>query len=269
LPDSARHHARSARSLLLTTLGEFVLPGDRPVWTTTLLRVLAALGVEEPSARQALARTATDGWIVAERDGRRTRWALTPAGRRLLSEGAQRIYSFEAIEFGWDGRWLVLMVTVPEESRKLRHLIRTRLAWAGFGSPAPGVWISANPEREAEAKQIFADLGPIDGLFSFVGPFAGIGSAPQLVAQAWDLAGVAAHYRAFIELAEGLAPISDDDCVVAQVRLVHEWRRMPFFDPQLPPDLLPPDWIGHDAAAAFRARHDAWAGRARAGFDSV
>jgi phenylacetic acid degradation operon negative regulatory protein len=259
---------KSARSLLLTVLGEFVLPLDRPVWTAKLVGVLAALGIEEPSARQALARTATDGWIASERDGRRTRWTLTPAGRRLLSEGAQRIYSFEASEPDWDGRWLVLTVTVPEDQRHLRHQIRTRLAWAGFGSPVPGVWISANPEREAEAKQIFADLDLSDGVFSFVGPFAGIGSTAQLVAQAWDLDRVAEHYRAFIDFVLALAPVSDADCVVAQASLVHEWRRMPFIDPQLPGDLLPPDWIGRQAVTLFRARHAAWAARAGAEFDS-
>jgi phenylacetic acid degradation operon negative regulatory protein len=259
---------KSARSLLLTVLGEFVRPIDRPVWTATLVGVLAALGVEEKSARQALARTATDGWISSERDGRRTRWTLTPAGRRLLTEGAQRIYSFETQELGWDGRWLVLTVTVPEDQRHLRHQVRTRLAWAGFGSPVPGVWISANPEREAEAKQIFADLGLSDRVFSFVGPFAGIGSAADLVAQAWDLTGVARHYQAFIDFVLSLGPVSDADCVVAQASLVHEWRRMPFIDPQLPRDLLPPDWIGRQAVTLFRARHDAWAARARAGFGS-
>jgi len=234
------------------------------VWTAALVDVLAALDVEEKSARQALARTATDGWIAASRDGRRTRWALTPAGRRLLSEGAERIYSFAAEGSSWDGRWLVLTVSVPEQSRKLRHLVRTRLAWAGFGSPVPGVWISASPAREAEAKQIFADLGLAEGLFSFVGPFAGIGSPAQLVAQAWDLAEVAAHYRAFIEVVGALAPSSALDFLVAQVRLVHEWRRMPFIDPQLPRPLLPPVWIGAEAVTLFHAQHAAWAPRAAA-----
>jgi phenylacetic acid degradation operon negative regulatory protein len=271
-PEPPRRHSASARSLLLTVLGEFVLPSAKPVWTGTVVDCLAALGVEEKSARQALARTATDGWITPERHGRRTRWSLTVPGRRLLSEGAERIYSFAAQEPFWDGRWLVLMVSVPERQRQARHLLRTRLAWAGFGSPAPGVWISANPDREAEAKQIIADLGLADGLFSFVGPFAGIGSPAGLVAQAWDLAEVARQYRSFIDgvtsmratvSARALAPL------VAQVQLVHGWRRMPFVDPQLPADLLPPDWIGREAAALFRAQHEQWAGPAEAAWTAL
>jgi hypothetical protein len=85
----------SARSLLTTVLGEYVLPRGRPVWTSALVETLALFGVEEKSARQALARTAKGaGWLASERVGRRTRWALTPPGRRLLTEGAQRIYDF-------------------------------------------------------------------------------------------------------------------------------------------------------------------------------
>ena len=73
----------SARSLLMTVLGEFVLPRGRPVWTWVLVDTLAGFGVAEKSARQALARAAAEGLLVSERVGRRTRWHLTPAAHRL------------------------------------------------------------------------------------------------------------------------------------------------------------------------------------------
>ncbi|MEV6941516.1 hypothetical protein AB0N07_05800 [Streptomyces sp. NPDC051172] len=65
---------------------------------------------------------------------RRVRWALTPPGRRLLTEGAQRIYDFGSGEHVWDGTWLLVLVSVPESKRDLRHRVRTRLSRAGFGS---------------------------------------------------------------------------------------------------------------------------------------
>src|SRR5690606_41073674 len=77
--------ATSARSLLLTVLGEFVLPRDQPVWTQVLIDVLGGLGVEPKSARQALARTAAEGLLASARAGRRVRRALTDQGRRLPS----------------------------------------------------------------------------------------------------------------------------------------------------------------------------------------
>jgi len=254
----------SARSLLLTVLGEFVLPAGHPVWTATLVDVLAGLGVENTAARQALARTAADGWIAAERVGRRTRWALTASGRRLLTDGAQRIYGFAPSAASWDGRWLVLVVSVPERLRPARHVIRTRLAWAGFGSPVPGVWVCAHAGRESEAKQILADLGMVEDVYSFVGPFAGLGSATELVHRAWDLEAVAGHYHTFLADFAEAAPSAGTPTLLAQARLVHAWRRMPFLDPQLPAELLPPDWVGHAAADLFRALHHDWATEARA-----
>ena len=66
----------SARSLLLTVLGEFVHPRHASVWTATLLDALAAVGVEEKSARQALTRTASEGLLVSSRHGRRVPWTV-------------------------------------------------------------------------------------------------------------------------------------------------------------------------------------------------
>jgi phenylacetic acid degradation operon negative regulatory protein len=253
----------SARSVLLTMLGEFVLPSGEAPWTSTLLHVASGLGLEEKSARQALARLAADGWITAHRAGRRVRWALTQPGHELLAEGAARIYPFGGGAPAWDGRWLVLLVTVPEARRQLRHKLRTRLTWAGFGSPLPGVWVSPHPAREAEAKQVTEQLGLSAETFSFTGPFAGIGAQRSLVEQAWHLDDLAAGYQAFLARFEGLRPAPGDGTLLAQIRLVHEWRQFPLADPGLPRELLPPDWIGARAAAVFAALHHAWEPAAR------
>jgi len=39
---------------------------------------------------------------------------------------------------------------------------------------------------------------------------------------------------------------------------VHEWRRFPFLDPQLPRALLPPGWSGSKAAELFHRKHAEW-----------
>ncbi len=260
-PTLSRRHAlgdTSARSLLLTLLGEFVLPQEDPVWTSTIVEVLDNLGVEEKSARQALARTAADGWLTSERVGRSVRWSLTPPGRRLLTEGAERIYAFGSPPPAWDGLWLILYVSVPESKRRLRHQLKTQLTWAGFGSPGPGMWISPSSEREDETRAVIEALGLGAGAMSFTGRFSGSGSEEAMVSRAWDLEGVAARYDEFVRTFEDLRPDSDDAVLLAQTRLVHEWRRFPFLDPRLPSELLPPVWIGARARELFAARHSEW-----------
>jgi phenylacetic acid degradation operon negative regulatory protein len=253
----------SARSLLLTLLGEFALPQEGPVWTSTIVEVLDSLGVEEKSARQALARTAGDGWLESERVGRSVRWSLTPSGRRLLTEGAERIYAFGTPVPAWDGVWLILYVSVPESKRRLRHKLRTKLTWAGFGSPGPGMWISPLPARECEVLAVVEGLGLQAGAMSFTARFAAVGSEHEMVRRAWDLDTVAARYAGFVDAFGDLCPVSDHDTMLAQTRLVHEWRRFPFLDPRLPAGLLPAGWIGDQARELFADRHTEWAAGAQ------
>lgn len=248
--------AASARSLLLTVLGEFVLPRDEPAWTGALTEALAGVGVEEKAARQALSRTAAEGLLSSERAGRRVQWRLTAAGTRLLAEGADRIYGFGRAVEAWDGRWLLLLVSVPEAQRRLRHRLRTRLTWAGLGSPTPGLWVTPDTEKEKEVAAIVDDLG-IEA-FSFTGGFGQIGDEQQVVRQAWALDEVERRYLDFLDAVTAVEVDSQAEAFAAQVRLVQEWRRFPFLDPALPAELLPADWPGPAAADLFHRRHDEW-----------
>ena len=248
----------SSRSLLMTMLGEFVLPRGGPVWTQALVSALTLLGIEPKSARQALARTAAEGWLESERAGRRVRWSLTPPGRRLLAEGAQRIYAFGRDEMEWDGRWLLLLVSVPESQRDLRHRIRTQLNWAGFGSPAPGVWVSPHASQQAEGERILAGAGLSGSAMSFLASYGQIGSQDMLMVRSWDLDALQQRYADFIDGFTGLDPATGEAALRAQIRLVHEWRRFPFLDPRLPEQLLPESWSGTKAAGLFRTRHADW-----------
>jgi phenylacetic acid degradation operon negative regulatory protein len=259
----------SARALLMTVLGEYVLPRGEPVWTAVLVRALGLLGVAEKSARQALARSAAEGWLSPARQGRRVRWELTGPGQTLLTDGARRIYSFGRAGHRWDGRWLLLLVSVPDSKRELRHRLRTRLAWAGFGALSAGVWVSPDPAREAEAREILAGLGLADGALSFLGGYGSVGSPATVARQAWDLDTVGALYQAFIDAFADLDPRSGADQLVAQTRLVHAWRRFPFVDPQLPAELLPERWPGTTAARLFHSRHADWQQGAQAHWDAL
>jgi phenylacetic acid degradation operon negative regulatory protein len=256
-PTLSRRHAAgavSARGLLFTVLGEFVLPAGGSAWTSAFIETFGRLGVEEKAIRQALARTAADGWIRPERHGRRTRWWLTPNGDRLLTEGTKRIYAFAGTQHEWDGSWLLVLARVPENDRPARHVLRTRLSWAGLGSPAPGVWITTHTDRRDEVEQVLRQAGVADGQV-FAAEHLGGGDLPTLVAQAWDLPDIERRYEEF--LAE-FAPVQAQDPLTRLIELVHAWRRFPSIDPGLPARLLPSHWSGARAAKLFAARHARW-----------
>ena len=255
-PALSRRHsagAESARGLLFTVLGEFVLPTGGTAWTSAFIEVFARLRIEEKSIRQALARTAADGWISPERVGRRTRWCLTAAGERLLTEGTERIYAFGGSQPAWDGRWLLVLARVPESDRTVRHVLRTRLSWAGLGSPAPGVWVTTHTERRSEVEEVLRQA-PVPGGQVFIAEHLA-GAMPELTAQSWDLPAIGQQYERF--LAEFAWPAADDP-LVRLTELVHAWRRFPSVDPGLPAELLPEGWSGSKAAELFAARHAGW-----------
>src|SRR4051812_17799058 len=156
MDDSLRRRsvgAPAARSALLTVLGEYVLGAPAGVWQETLISALGTLDYRTQAARQALARSVAAGWLETERHGRRSRVRLTEPTAAMLSAGGERIYSFGE-PWQWDGRWLLVVLRVPEERREVRHQMRTRLAWEGFGSIGGGLWISPHVEREAALREM-------------------------------------------------------------------------------------------------------------------
>ena len=219
-----------------------------------MLAVFARMGVAEKATRQALMRTSQAGWLRSEREGRRARWVLSPVARTMLTDGAERIYSFGQQQ-DWDQRWVVVSARIPETDRRARHVLRSRLTWAGFGALAPGLWISPHPERVAEAEHALREAGMGDEGHVFIAQRMGLGDVRSMVATAWDLPAVESEYESFVSDFRGEAPA---DMLVRQIELVHAWRRFPAIDPALPRELLPARWTGARAAQLFTERHEQW-----------
>src|SRR4051812_32897688 len=219
----------AARSLLLTVLGEYVLPANPGVWQETLIGTLGTMDYKPQAARQALARSVAAGWLTTERHGRRARVRLTPDTAAMLRTGAERIYGFgEAPE--WDGRWLLVVLRVPEERRDVRHQLRTRLAWAGFGSLGGGLWISPHVGREGELETM-ARAEPAADLQSFIAELGALGAPERLVAAAWDLAAVAGRYEAVAPRLRRARPKTPQAGFPAQTLLGHQWGKVPLPHP--------------------------------------
>jgi phenylacetic acid degradation operon negative regulatory protein len=253
--------------VLLTILGEYVLPSGTGVWQETLVNALGCLGYKTQAARQAVARSIAAGWLTTERQGRRSRMHLTQETSDMLSSGAERIYTF-GDPWDWDGRWLLVALRVPEQSRDVRHQVRTRLAWEGFGSLGGGLWLSPHVERERGLADIGGN-GTAAELLAFRAEIASINEPRRVVAEAWDLTSIADAYRDFVRRFSRLRPRDPATMFRAQTNLVHEWRRFPFLDPDLPASLLPPRWPRQRAYELFRDRHAHWHRGAQEHFRSL
>jgi phenylacetic acid degradation operon negative regulatory protein len=248
--------APAARSVLLTLLGEYVLPRRDGVWQETLVAALGTMGYKIHAARQALARSVSAGWLLTERYGRRSRLYLTTDTAEMLQSGAARIYGFGS-PWDWDGRWLLVSLSTPEAQREVRHHVRTQLAWAGFGSLGNGLWITPHVEREAELLAV-TEAAPAAQIVSFHAELGAIGEPGRVVSDAWDLENVAEGYRAFVSRFRRMNPTDAEAVFRAQTELVHAWRKFPYLDPDLPEQMLPTRWPRSAARRVFEEKHAAW-----------
>ena len=267
VPHAWPRRGSSARSLLRTVGGEFMYSVPDWTWTQTILRALACFDVDEATARQAIMRTAGDGWFERQQSGRRVRWRLSSEGRKLTTEARDRMFAFRSGRVDWNGQWLLLLVTSADE--RTRPLLRRRLEWAGFGHLPSGLAITPHIEREAEAREMLESLGLADDALSFAATTGSIGLPARLITEAWDLDVLAAAYGEFVAEVRARHPRTDAEVFVAHASLVHEWRRFAVLDPALPLELLPKKWIGNDAHAVFADHYERWHPRAVAWFEQV
>jgi phenylacetic acid degradation operon negative regulatory protein len=254
-PGAAR--GPSARAYLLLVLGEYALGQGGAAWTQTIVDALGLAGFEEKAVRQALARTAAAGLLAPSRIGRRTRWEITPTGRDSLVAAELRLFA-AGPERDWNGDWLVLLTTVPENHRNLRHRLRVSLGWAGFGSLGPGVWLSPHPSHAGEARQVLDALGePVRGTLLHA-RLDDPEERYRLVTQAWDVADLDRQYQSFIERFAAASPTAPGHVLGESAHLLYRWRRLLLADPGLPPDLLPAQWSGEQARRLMLDRRDRW-----------
>ena len=192
---------------------------------------------------------------------------LTAGTADLLRTGAERIYGFGR-PWEWTGDWLIVVLRVPEARRDVRHQLRTQLAWAGLGSLGGGVWVTPHVDREAELEALVRAESAAD-VVSFRGRIGTLGDPRRVAEAAWDLEAVAGQYEQFYSRFRRSKPASPAAVFRAQTELVHEWRKFPFLDPDLPEDLLRWGLRRRRADALFRDRHERWEKAARSYFEGL
>lgn len=250
----------SARSLLISVLGQWVGPTDTPVWTATLVGALEALGIEARAARQAVNRTAADGWLEGESVGRYTRWRLTGSGRRMIGSAVPRVQRSIVSDRTWDGTFLLLTLTGAALEREARDRLAVGLDFEGFGMLGPGTWVAVGEGSREGADSVLSACGLQDRALLFSAQTVDGAETPgEVVALAWDLDTAAAAHEAFLEEFERAVPADECEAFALRTRLAHEWRHLLSVDPSLPLQLLPADWVGTRARKVFQLRFSEWA----------
>jgi phenylacetic acid degradation operon negative regulatory protein len=251
------------RALIVTIYGLYARAAGGWLSVASLIRLMAGLGADEPAVRSAISRLKQRGIVEPRREGGAAGYALSGRGREILAEGDRRIFDRPRARLS-DG-WLLAVFSVPESERGRRHLLRSRLSWLGFGTVSAGLWIAPVhlADETTEALQRYGLAGYVD---LFRAHYLAFGEVREQVGRWWDLDRLEQLYQAFLDSCGPTAPAagSDGEAFADYVRALTAWRRLPFLDPGLPPELLPPDWHGLRAAEAFGILRDRLAGPAHA-----
>lgn len=185
----------------------------------------------------------------------------------MLEAGTRRIYGFGTSDGEWDGEWLLVHCPVAESQRALRNQLRNDLGFLGFGELSASLLISPHTDREAELRDVLASLELANDCVVLRSRTGSPDENAGLVKRAWDLDGLARSYADFCKSHESAHEVSEDGVFRAMVELVHDWRRFPFVDPELPNELLPPHWSGTAAASLFARQHTELLVRAQQWFE--
>jgi len=245
-----------SRTVLVSFLGAIVRRmGDwMPIGATVELMTQA--GLDAASVRTAVYRLRKRGWLEADSRGGRRGYALTSLALEALAAGDEVIWHARTPAVLADG-WCVVTFSLPESDRTKRHRLRSRLVGLGFGNAGGGVWL-APARMRTSAERAIAELALTSYCAVFVGDYVAGHGLADLLRHTWDLAGINQRYTEFVDTYQPIAnrlrkdgPPDPRYSFVTYLALVDHWRKLPFRDPGLPPELLTEDWSAPRATELF------------------
>jgi phenylacetic acid degradation operon negative regulatory protein len=243
------------RSLIVTIFGAYARETDGWLSVAGLVRMLNAVGVEEPAVRSSVSRLKRRGVLVAERRGGAAGYGLSEVFRTEFEEGDRRIFTRPSGRLA-DG-WVLAAFSVPESERRMRHQLRSRLTWLGFGTVAPGVRI-APAHLADDARRVLARVGLSPYVDLFRADYLDFADLHEEVSRWWDLDELSCQYGRYVQAWQPVLTswrrrrsVPPREAFGDYVATLDAWRRLPFLDPGLPEELLPRGWQGTRAADVF------------------
>jgi len=239
----------SSKSFIVTVFGDVISQHGQWVWLGSLIESLQPFGLSERLVRTSVFRLLKDDWLQVKKVGRKSYYAFTDTANQHYTKAARRIYAAQS-QYA-DGNWLIVIPTMVSKD-KLPALKR-QLSWLGFSSLSTGAYAHPSLEQtslEETIKELKLEQSVI--IFSSKVYDQGSESAlKKLVQKKWNIDQLQVSYQSLIddyqqisEQLENNNEISEQQCFLLRIMLIHEYRRILLQDHELPQNMLPENWVG-------------------------
>lgn len=262
---------------MLILYGDYLLEDKAEMGIGSIITLFSNFGLSEQAVRSAVSRMCRSKLIKVRSQGRKSFYSLTDFGRGLLTTGANRVLVRKGTN--WDGYWNIVSYSIPEDNRKTRDSFRRELSWLGYGALSGATMISPY-DLSREILDLASKLEISQYIHIFKAQQTGIGDAKKIVTSCWDLGKIHDIYADFLEnyrtryedfknRIENKEKIRNGEYFTERFLLIHDYRRLPFYDPDLPEELLPKNWLRPEAVLLFNQYHELLSEEARDYFYSV
>ncbi|NIV17867.1 MAG: phenylacetic acid degradation operon negative regulatory protein PaaX [Woeseiaceae bacterium] len=239
-------------SLITTVFGDSIAPRGGSVWLGSLISVMEPFGIGERLVRTSVYRLVQDGWLRSTQIGRRSYYSLTEEGEERFAQATHRIYGEPVTT--WNGEWCLILLAGADSDT--RDVVRKECRWLGFGALSANVLAHPAPNM-ADLDTTLRRLGVVNELVVMSGQTVrNEAGMRELARSSWNLDDIDVRYGSFVERFRPLikeygknGAMEPKTAFLVRTLLVQEYRKVLLRDPQLPKELLPPEWHG---AAAYQ-----------------
>lgn len=242
---------RKPQSVMFSLLGLYLRGQSFAIYSGSIIDIFARVGISVDAVRSTLTRMVQRDLLARHRHGRKMYFSVTNRGEKVLTDGYRRIWESGAMIRDWDRQWTVVAFSLPNECRRERHELRSRLIWAGFGLLQPGLWVAPG---QVDVAELIEEIGLAEFMSVMTARPATPTESSEIVIRAFDLAAIANRYDRFLVGWGSSVPWLDwPDDLARQLILHTDWLQLVRQNPRLPADYLPKDWPGFRAEHIFRS----------------
>jgi len=217
----------SARSVLVTIIGDTLIPVASSVWMSQMLALTEVFGFSDRLVRTSMTRLVNDGWLTNERVGRQSRYHFTELALRESAQADGRIYGIDEVD--WTGEWTLLFLPQAAPAGSAARDIVEHLRWNGFVRIGNEVLASPTitpPDAAALCEAIAPGSNPAVAMTTF-------SDVEQLIEDGFftadgDSAEIVDAYEQFIARHSTIDPTtaSPIEAYALRTMLVHALRRV-------------------------------------------